>query len=441
MSQQQQTLRLNPHQPGGSVQSASSLFDSVQPDVNLLSQLVEMGFPPERARMALQAVHNKHLAAAMDWLLEHPQQEEEQRLSSAPASTTTNSTPTTATATTTSTTPSPAFAVTSHNSHAVTTKEEQERRDREERQRAKELEAAKLEKQRALAEKERIRQRIAEMKKERQQKYNRRSASETNNDTSSSSMAPSSTTTSSTTTTTSATRASGPALIQIRLPSGEALRHTFQAEDSLACVQSLVCERLGKDATEFTLLQPVPRKEFTQEMMNMTLAEAELAPRGALTVMNVESRGVVRGADEDTVDYTRPRWYHRRGFGPMESEDSEYTSSDDEDYEDDEEEMSYERLLELQERIGNVATGATQEQIDRIPLSQMSYSNKAPPQGRAREEEEKHWCPVCQAPVEEGEWARTLLCGHAFHQQCIDRWLSCKKTCPTCTQRIDAIQA
>ena len=42
-------------------------------------------------------------------------------------------------------------------------------------------------------------------------------------------------------------------------------------------------------------------------------------------------------------------------------------------------------------------------------------------------------CGICACFVTVGEMIRTIPCGHAFHQTCIDRWLLRQRTtCPTC---------
>ena len=43
------------------------------------------------------------------------------------------------------------------------------------------------------------------------------------------------------------------------------------------------------------------------------------------------------------------------------------------------------------------------------------------------------YCCVCISACRDGEEIRSLPCGHAFHRDCVDRWLvSCKQTCPLC---------
>ncbi|KAL4299825.1 hypothetical protein HN51_050488 [Arachis hypogaea] len=49
------------------------------------------------------------------------------------------------------------------------------------------------------------------------------------------------------------------------------------------------------------------------------------------------------------------------------------------------------------------------------------------------EDREELECVICLSGFEEGEMGRTLpKCGHAFHVECIDMWLSSHCNCPIC---------
>lgn len=87
--------------------------------------------------------------------------------------------------------------------------------------------------------------------------------------------------------------------------------------------------------------------------------------------------------------------------------------------------MTYEELLALEERIGNVSTGLTEEMILKC-LKQKKYSAA----GKSQSENEP--CSVCQEDYNEGEDVGTLVCGHDFHRECIKQWLTHKNLCPIC---------
>ncbi|KAI4302566.1 hypothetical protein MLD38_038295 [Melastoma candidum] len=97
--------------------------------------------------------------------------------------------------------------------------------------------------------------------------------------------------------------------------------------------------------------------------------------------------------------------------------------------------MSYEQLLELGDRIGYVSTGLKEDEIRRcirkIKISSLTglahiLSNKA-----------DRKCSICQEEYEEEDDLGKLSCGHGYHLPCIRQWLSQKNTCPVC--KSDAI--
>ncbi|XP_059279349.1 probable E3 ubiquitin-protein ligase RHG1A [Lycium ferocissimum] len=88
--------------------------------------------------------------------------------------------------------------------------------------------------------------------------------------------------------------------------------------------------------------------------------------------------------------------------------------------------MSYEELLALEERIGNVCTGLTEETI----LNRLKQRKHV----RIRTEEpvDAEPCCVCQEEYKDGEHLGKLDCGHDFHADCIKQWLMQKNLCPIC---------
>ncbi|XP_038982125.1 probable E3 ubiquitin-protein ligase ZFP1 [Phoenix dactylifera] len=95
--------------------------------------------------------------------------------------------------------------------------------------------------------------------------------------------------------------------------------------------------------------------------------------------------------------------------------------------------MSYEELLALEEQIGDVNTGLTEEFILKnlktiIHGPQMSslpnQTHKFAPENEA--------CIICQVEYDEKERIGILDCGHSYHAGCIRQWLSVKNLCPIC---------
>ncbi|PRQ27716.1 putative transcription factor C2H2 family [Rosa chinensis] len=88
--------------------------------------------------------------------------------------------------------------------------------------------------------------------------------------------------------------------------------------------------------------------------------------------------------------------------------------------------MSYEELLALEERIGNVNTGLSEEIISNR-LKHKKYIAEA-----SQAETETEPCCICQEEYNEGDDLGMLECGHDFHSDCIKQWLTHKNLCPIC---------
>jgi hypothetical protein len=99
--------------------------------------------------------------------------------------------------------------------------------------------------------------------------------------------------------------------IQLRLPNGVVVKQTFKSTDSMKEVHDYAAAWQPLH-TLFNLFIPFPRKEFDEHSLGMSIREAGLVPRGTLTVMTLQSRGVVTQAapefddddmDTETMDY------------------------------------------------------------------------------------------------------------------------------------------
>ena len=89
--------------------------------------------------------------------------------------------------------------------------------------------------------------------------------------------------------------------------------------------------------------------------------------------------------------------------------------------------MTYEQLLELEENVGKVSKGLTKNQIKKIPQNRYNknlYKNC----------DDK--CVICQYDFKDGDIVTKLSCGHLFHSECVDTWLSKNKVCPMCQKEI-----
>ncbi|XP_042046867.1 probable E3 ubiquitin-protein ligase RHG1A isoform X3 [Salvia splendens] len=88
--------------------------------------------------------------------------------------------------------------------------------------------------------------------------------------------------------------------------------------------------------------------------------------------------------------------------------------------------MSYEELLALEERIGNVCTGLSEESVT-SRLKRRKYLS-----GKAKNAAEMEPCSICREEYNKGEELGALECGHNFHADCIKEWLMHKNLCPIC---------
>ncbi|MCD7448052.1 hypothetical protein HAX54_037366 [Datura stramonium] len=88
--------------------------------------------------------------------------------------------------------------------------------------------------------------------------------------------------------------------------------------------------------------------------------------------------------------------------------------------------MSYEELLALEERIGNVNTGLSEETIS-VNMKQRKHGSV-----RRQSSPNLEPCCICQEEYTAGDIMGMLDCGHEFHTNCIKQWLVLKNTCPIC---------
>lgn len=92
--------------------------------------------------------------------------------------------------------------------------------------------------------------------------------------------------------------------------------------------------------------------------------------------------------------------------------------------------MSYEELLALEERIGNVNTGLSEESVGKSIQVEIFTSPEVSCGYVPQEIEIK--CSICQEEFEEAVELGVLECGHSHHIACIKQWLLQKNQCPIC---------
>ena len=99
--------------------------------------------------------------------------------------------------------------------------------------------------------------------------------------------------------------------------------------------------------------------------------------------------------------------------------------------------MSYEELLELQDRIGYVSKGLRPQEI-------ASSTQRCDVTSLAKSDADES-CVICQSGLggdngdDDDDDVRNVpvclqvkRCGHKFHQECLEQWLRANKSCPLC---------
>ncbi|KAL5207541.1 hypothetical protein ABZP36_031976 [Zizania latifolia] len=96
--------------------------------------------------------------------------------------------------------------------------------------------------------------------------------------------------------------------------------------------------------------------------------------------------------------------------------------------------MSYEELLALEERIGSVSTALSEEQF--VKCLRRSTYRPVDIEANAQVVDDIK-CSICQEEYMEGEEVGRLGCEHQYHVCCIHQWLRQKNWCPICKASAD----
>lgn len=88
--------------------------------------------------------------------------------------------------------------------------------------------------------------------------------------------------------------------------------------------------------------------------------------------------------------------------------------------------MSYEELLALEESIGYVSTGLSEDRISAGLIKSVHCSNQT------HNDREERSCAICLEEYKDRDNLGSMKCGHDFHVGCIKKWLEIKNICPIC---------
>ncbi|XP_043700022.1 uncharacterized protein LOC122650692 [Telopea speciosissima] len=101
--------------------------------------------------------------------------------------------------------------------------------------------------------------------------------------------------------------------------------------------------------------------------------------------------------------------------------------------------MSYEELLELGDKIGYVSTGLREDEIFHCLRKSKHLIMDNFPSSSSLPTESDWKCSICQEEYEADDDVGKLDCGHSYHICCIKQWLLRKNACPVC-KTVAAVQ-
>lgn len=179
-------------------------------------------------------------------------------------------------------------------------------------------------------------------------------------------------------------------------------------------------------------------------------SEDEESEKEKIARENEESEALARilMAEEALASYTMSSNFMEENAGNYASEDlaalqaaldeDEFSENVVELDPDDDTSLSYDALLSLGERIGDVKEErwkhVANSIIDKMQVSTFCKSNTCAGQNNINDCVDK--CLICQFPYEENDILRHLPCKHMFHAKCVDKWLQNKDFCPYCRQSV-----
>ncbi|CAN6877379.1 unnamed protein product [Brassica oleracea] len=94
--------------------------------------------------------------------------------------------------------------------------------------------------------------------------------------------------------------------------------------------------------------------------------------------------------------------------------------------------MSYEELLALEEKMGTVSTALSEEALLKsLKLSTFNHPTEKSG-GVCLKKDDDVKCSICQEEYVDGDEVGTLPCQHIYHVSCAQQWLRMKNWCPIC---------
>ncbi|WZY74663.1 probable E3 ubiquitin-protein ligase RHG1A [Brassica napus] len=93
--------------------------------------------------------------------------------------------------------------------------------------------------------------------------------------------------------------------------------------------------------------------------------------------------------------------------------------------------MSYEELLALGDKMGTVSTALSEEALSKSLLKSI-YQETDETGSTSLNKDDDIKCSICQEEYVDGDEVGTMSCEHMYHVSCVQQWLRMKSWCPIC---------
>lgn len=92
---------------------------------------------------------------------------------------------------------------------------------------------------------------------------------------------------------------------------------------------------------------------------------------------------------------------------------------------------SYEQLMRLQDTVGMVSKGASEDSINALTKLTVAEARRDCSVVLGDQ------CSICRMEFESDDVLRRLPCCHAEHADCLDQWLQINRCCPLCQTEVE----
>ncbi|KAL8155905.1 hypothetical protein AgCh_001093 [Apium graveolens] len=100
--------------------------------------------------------------------------------------------------------------------------------------------------------------------------------------------------------------------------------------------------------------------------------------------------------------------------------------------------MSYEELLALEEKMGNVSTALSEDALLKsVTMSTYQPVSTDEEEATSTIKREDTKCSICQEEYMTGDEVGKIGCEHGYHTECIKQWLQLKNWCPICKASVE----